>query len=1790
MHEASINFLETHEDGITGTYRHQNQPANEAGLWKSKLRLAVAAPAVETITHPDELWADATEQYLLRQRDGQPTGCMFEMMHRPLTNGDNTCWMNAVLQALLSVLMDLKDTPAKLEYGTTEAAHSIFLCAFDELATSPVPKALLIRKLVHYGFVKATDIGNQEDASLFLGNMVMSGPLSHIAQLSNDRTFTCGSCDSTSSIHSCIEAHFLDLHLSEAGSQDRWAQTKLQNRIANKMHVLTPGVQRACDCLCVDTANEDKLATRVEYFGRNQPACLALKFERNQHQQNSDATTLIKTKVGLPPGLLIQNGHENSTSRYRLTSVVFYDGAEVGNNLRGHFIAAVRNRDGSTMGSSVDRWNHKPENAPTCLECNDSSISPSPMKWVDMLKKDRMQRCVHLAFYTREAQRLDPPTAATLFDTLTCSAPPGQVPGPHQQFATTHELSRSRPNQADGAIPNTPDLNLITHDGANNLGAETNQRNGHSNGKRGRDRALDQSLRKQCGSSNNNNTPPVRLIDPGMLESLQEDNARASAQLALVDTDGPDLTSKLENFCDSIGFERFAECEALQSSDPGKRRVAICALEEQISEEKLSAAEIQERIVACQEAISSECSRTSPCAGCGILAPDVKVLDLSDNPVLQTLKVSKTKQDMMQSKLDLMATCAWSDGTSMFTPGSTPFTVHSHGQDLFHLDSAGCSGAKVQMCPRCLSACTSKLKSQTQGSFVITDGESKPHIWPKEMLVSGSDFGKPCNIGLDTNLSTMDRLAISPFRTFDYIVKLVPSSGASHAVQCQSAIKGHMISFPHAAPDLVADAVTSEVGVSIRPKVARHVHVTFVGSKHLWGKMKTSQAIMSTIQCKARKIVHWLVALSIFHQDEYFQQLQQKFFVTDIDASSRFDSGVIDLDATQHHLDREAQAIIADATISESPESTRIESSKGAPLHSHDDPGAARPTTGTQITKGCTCTYAPSTGMPEEVIILDVHHDDPPDVYFTMQQPDGSTHRQTTAAHLTLLRIAPDSDLHASVAATTTPALSHVLWNHEPSATRGDDPHHQLLSEALNMAATEHSNEPEDMPMDFEVRAPGGDVPVNEFQENDRLITCGFPDLFFLGEGVQYAGSIPTTVTSHWLKHHSGRFGRDAQLLFLLFNQLQRHSAAKMVAASVKSHPAHLAALQKLIEDPLFTEKATNALEDPESSEGRVLLRQIEKLITMSTKSVPFSAMERKAAISQLYSMVQFYGLPSWFVTVSPSENNNKIVMTIANQCKWEDAQGSENASKQRDLVEWSIVCDYPKRAQLVANDPVAAAQYFAAMTEAMMKHLCQLPCNHVTRKTSSRKHNKVGVLGKTFAHFAALECQGRGSLHFHAVIWSGLTPQLLQALASNDPEHEGLRQSAADVLDSMVRGTLDPERHLSREQDKADRNERLNGVGPADLESEFPEQWAAIVKDLDDNTHDAHNSTSHISEAQLHQFVERHVANITNYHTHSATCHKGSHGKVACRMANPQPICTELNGHTGPIELHAENDNDGPKQVLGKITAKLVTTSHVAPARETEEDFMKNAFRPIDPRPILWELGREGINGDGRDECVVPYSTAFSATSMSNTAIVPVGSTEQAKAVCFYLLKYITKDSAALENTRLLVHEAVKHVNKFPSTADDTGTTERTTKHLLNRIVNSIAGAQEISGQMAATALLKKPSCFASDGFWYAFIWPAVQHLKRKSPDPDPPAEGADHVADHDSLPADDAPDVETTSPVPEFEDVELRPDGTNDTLHDDEEGSVGVFSTKDQNGKKTTAFVAQHVHYEHRGTPLEP
>jgi hypothetical protein len=103
-----------------------------------------------------------------------------------------------------------------------------------------------------------------------------------------------------------------------------------------------------------------------------------------------------------------------------------------------------------------------------------------------------------------------------------------------------------------------------------------------------------------------------------------------------------------------------------------------------------------------------------------------------------------------------------------------------------------------------------------------------------------------------------------------------------------------------------------------------------------------------------------------------------------------------------------------------------------------------------------------------------------------------------------------------------------------------------------------------------------------------------------------------------------------------------------------------------------------------------------------------------------------------------------------------------------------------------------------------------------------------------------------------------------------------------------------------------------------------------------------------------------------------------------------------------------------------------------------------------------------------------------------------------QAKAACYYIVKYITKDGLQLSNVLALCKAAYDRITKFPSKAEDTGTAQRTSQHLLSRLMNSLNGKIEVSSTLATLALLGLPSNYYSHEYFWCRVTSAMAYVKR--------------------------------------------------------------------------------------------
>jgi hypothetical protein len=94
----------------------------------------------------------------------------------------------------------------------------------------------------------------------------------------------------------------------------------------------------------------------------------------------------------------------------------------------------------------------------------------------------------------------------------------------------------------------------------------------------------------------------------------------------------------------------------------------------------------------------------------------------------------------------------------------------------------------------------------------------------------------------------------------------------------------------------------------------------------------------------------------------------------------------------------------------------------------------------------------------------------------------------------------------------------------------------------------------------------------------------------------------------------------------------------------------------------------------------------------------------------------------------------------------------------------------------------------------------------------------------------------------------------------------------------------------------------------------------------------------------------------------------------------------------------------------------------------------------------------------------LVEVSPVASACLRCNINASNLGASEQALAVLFYLLKYITKDAIPfLAQAVAMAAAARKHIDVYPSVADDCQTADRRAKYFVQRLTNSLTRLTEV-------------------------------------------------------------------------------------------------------------------------------
>ena len=309
-----------------------------------------------------------------------------------------------------------------------------------------------------------------------------------------------------------------------------------------------------------------------------------------------------------------------------------------------------------------------------------------------------------------------------------------------------------------------------------------------------------------------------------------------------------------------------------------------------------------------------------------------------------------------------------------------------------------------------------------------------------------------------------------------------------------------------------------------------------------------------------------------------------------------------------------------------------------------------------------------------------------------------------------------------------------------------------------------------------------------------NILLNSFPHLFMSCHHLPKKGSMPISFTKHLLMQHDSRFETNTHLPMILWNQLQRHTGIRDMNVAISSRLG--ADFQILASQPDFREQLIHAIEHPSDADSKQFRKSIWPMLRAGGQNIPFGPFQKSKNIAHCYAMVHKHGMPLVFLTISPRDINNRINIRLsfpaagASECSPGElrfnAQGLPDAGPRQEINIQINLMKYPDMILRMAQHPASAAMVYDRVVQSVFQ-MCGLQSvsgQSVKTLRPMLASRTKGIFGTPIEMFAATEAQARGSLHVHALLWVGLSPELVQSLIHRND----FARQISDTLDTMVK------------------------------------------------------------------------------------------------------------------------------------------------------------------------------------------------------------------------------------------------------------------------------------------------------------------------------------------------------------------------------------------------------------------
>jgi hypothetical protein len=686
--------------------------------------------------------------------------------------------------------------------------------------------------------------------------------------------------------------------------------------------------------------------------------------------------------------------------------------------------------------------------------------------------------------------------------------------------------------------------------------------------------------------------------------------------------------------------------------------------------------------------------------------------------------------------------------------------------------------------------------------------------------------------------------------------------------------------------------------------------------------------------------------------------------------------------------------------------------------------------------------------------------------------------------------------------------------------------------------------------VDGVIRLSRAKEPIVEFEEGNvrKIFIVQFANLFFLGQGLEKVKvDLSPRMKLHLMRYYDNRFSNCPQFMFLMGDMTERHEVARNGVGKLMHSKTTMDLIKSNFLDGSIVQRLDDAERNPNSPDAKQLIKMLEQVIKVMSSNIEFTPAARSSVLQNIYGHVFRFGIPNYFITISPDDSYDldAIRRALVDKRASFDPEGFDD--KNGEAVRACLLLGGEGRfdpARLISHNGVAAAMSFENKKQMRAKFLYGIDLN--ARKTVVYEDKIAGIFGIMRDIYSVLETQARQALHEHALgFTNAIPPHILEMIA----EYPELVKLAVQVLDSIVKAEISI---------KAAENRILRRVNDRSVDNTFADVKKIIRPSLLFGCGPLGKNETHEDKIHCHEDFIMHVEDTVGYvgyhDEHSFTCHKEPNGRKSCRVGyskkenngGTRPLIIKTvekvivlpNGEEITIETVEEIDFDGMlMQPCTRLPYSQVGANPLQPFPEPDKRMLvwslsRRSFCKLDESDLHCNLGkipydRRILTNPNFNGPVVSYNDVLTATQGCNTAIYPLGSEEEAKVSIFYQSKYVVKDviphkkliSIALTAHRVTTDHPNIHVSNDNSDAaikssgidamdlesipNSISSVEVPNINLLaakrfgNVLLNSLRGTAERSLQETASKELNYPASYSSNNNWLLYISDAILDVK---------------------------------------------------------------------------------------------